>query len=140
MDWLPIMIVCLLSVFYFTAKSQDKWWQRLVFFGALVFLNTLFRMLDIPKQFAISSGYVITAITVLTPFFLYAYKTQWRNTRYLVSGMLTFALAVTFRTLDSTTEILPMGTHWLWHTFGGVAVFLLLYYIYLDDVKLIEVA
>jgi len=29
-----------------------------------------------------------------------------------------------------------MGTHWLWHTFGGIAVFFLLYYIYKDEQEL----
>ncbi|MFD2568041.1 hypothetical protein [Pseudotenacibaculum haliotis] len=135
MDWLPIMIVCLLGILYFIGKSQEKWWQRIAFFGILFLMNYGFRMLDLPRNFAISAGYAITAITVLTPFFLYAYKTQWKNVRFLIFGMVVFGLAVTFRTLDSVIVLLPMGTHWLWHTFGGVAVFFLLYYIYKDDLE-----
>ena len=50
--------------------------------------------------------------------------------------MLIFAVAIAFRTLDNIMIILPMGTHWLWHTFGGIAVFFLLYYVYMDDKEL----
>lgn len=136
MDWLPIMVVCLIGIFYFIGKTQKKWWRRFVFFGALVLLNYLFRIVNLPREFAISAGYIITGITVLTPFFLYAYQTSWRNVQFLVFGMIVFALAITFRTLDNTMELLPMGTHWLWHSFGGIAVFFLLYYIYKDDLEL----
>jgi hemolysin III len=136
LDWMPIMLVCLLGIFYFISKIYREWWKRILFFIILVGVNFGFRKLSLPRGFAISVGYAITALSVLTPFFLYAYKTQWKNVRFLLIGMLIFTLAITFRTLDGKVVLLPMGTHWLWHIFGGIAVFFLLYYIYRDDLEL----
>lgn len=132
LDWLPIMVVCLGGIIYFINKIKKKWWQRIVVFLGLMFLSSLPRMINLPSAYKISFGYAITAITVLTPFIWYAYKTNWKNTYLILLGTLIFGVAVTFRTLDNTITLLPMGTHWLWHTFGGVAVFFLLLYIYKD--------
>ncbi|MFY0631350.1 MAG: ceramidase domain-containing protein [Flavobacteriaceae bacterium] len=136
MDWLPIMIVCLLGIIYFIGKIRKKWWERLLIFAGVFLLTSLPRLIELPNGFRISMGYAITAITVLTPFFWYAYLQKWENVKDLILGMVIFGIAVTFRTLDTKVELLPMGTHWLWHTFGGVAVFFLLLYIYKDDLKL----
>ncbi|TYP98305.1 ceramidase [Tenacibaculum adriaticum] len=136
LDWLPIMIVCLGGIFYFITKVKKKWWQRILLFLGLLFLSIFPRRIPLPEGFRISFGYVLTAITVLTPFVWYAYKTNWKNVQFILYGILFFGLAIAFRTLDNKLMILPMGTHWLWHTFGGVAVFFLLLYIYKDKEEL----
>lgn len=135
MDWLPIMIVCLAGIIYFIGKIKKSWWQRVLLFLGIFVLTSLPRFMDIPANYRISVGYAFTGIAVLTPFFWYAYLQRWENVRFLIFGLLTFAMAISFRTLDYTTEILPMGTHWLWHVFGGIAVFFLLYYIYKDNLR-----
>jgi len=42
---------------------------------------------------------------------------------------------VLFRVLDKRLDFdfFWMGTHWLWHLFGGTAVFFILQYIYRDN-------
>jgi hemolysin III len=135
MDWLPIMIVCLAGILYFIGKIRKQWWQRVFIFLSILLLTSLPRFIDIPNNYRISVGYAFTGIAVLTPFFWYAYLQRWKNVRFLILGLLIFALAISFRTLDYTLEILPMGTHWLWHLFGGIAVFFLLYYIYKDSLE-----
>lgn len=137
LDWLPIMIVCLGGIIYFIGKITKKWWQRLLLFIGLIVLTILPRMLSLPKSYRISFGYLITAFTVLTPFLWYAYKTQWKRVQYILYGAGIFSLAILFRTLDNIMVLLPMGTHWLWHMFGGIAVFFLLYYIYKDQEDLV---
>lgn len=132
LDWMPIMFLCLAVILYFIWKIYDGLWKRIAMFLGLIFLSFLPRLIPLENTYRISFGYFITAITVIIPFVTYAYKTQWKNARYIVLGFSIFALAVLFRTLDSIVELLPMGTHWLWHTFGGVAVFFLLLYIYKD--------
>lgn len=138
LDWMPIMLVCLGGIIYFIGKIEKKWWKRILLFVGLIFLSIMPRLLSLPDAFRISFGYFITAVTVVTPFIWYAYKTNWRNVKYIFLGFLIFGIAITFRTLDNTTVLLPMGTHWLWHTFGGVAVFFLLYYIYKDKEILLD--
>lgn len=135
MDWLPIMIVCLMATIYFIGKIKQKWSDRILLLIFFLAANIIFRSIPIPPQYRISIGYGITAFTVLTPFFWYAYLSQWKNVRLLLIGFLVFGIAVLFRTMDGQIELLPMGTHWLWHTFGGVAVFFLLYFVYRDDLE-----
>lgn len=138
LDWLPIMIVCLGGIVYFLGKIEKVWWKRVLLFLGILGLSIVPRLLPIPNTYRISFGYFITALTVVGPFVWYAFKTHWKNAKLILFGFLIFALAVTFRTLDnlvvkgSLDPVLPMGTHWLWHTFGGVAVFFLLHYIYKD--------
>lgn len=139
MDWLPIMIVCLAGIIYFIGKVRKQWWQRVLIFAGILFLTSFPRFINIPADYRISVGYAFTGIGVLTPFFWYAYLQNWKNVRFLILGLLSFVVAVSFRTLDYTIELLPMGTHWLWHLFGGIAVFFLLYYIYLDNLRTNEV-
>lgn len=136
LDGLPIMVVCLAGIVYFINKIQKTWWKRILLFVGLLSLSILPRFLPISKTHRISFGYVVTAFTVIIPFVWYAYKTHWKNSKFILLGFLIFGVAVTFRTLDTVTVILPMGTHWLWHTFGGIAVFFLLYYIYIDRKEL----
>lgn len=136
LDWLPIMLVCLGGIVYFITKIKKKWWERLLFFLGLMLLSFLPRLIILPNEYRISFGYAVTAITVLTPFIWYAYNTGWKNVQLILIAIFIFGLAVTFRTLDNITVLLPMGTHWLWHTFGGVAVFFLLLYIYKDKEEL----
>lgn len=133
LDWLPIMIVCLGGIIYFIGKIRQKWWERLAIFMGLLVLSIVPRMLPLPNSYRISFGYLITAITVLTPFIWYAYKTNWKRVQYILYGAGVFGVAIFFRTLDNILVLLPMGTHWLWHVFGGIAVFFLLYYIYKDQ-------
>ncbi|CAM1372549.1 Probable transmembrane hypothetical protein [Tenacibaculum litopenaei] len=137
LDWLPIMIVCLGGILYFIGKITPVWWQRTGLLVAILVATILPRFLSLPDSFRISFGYVMTAIAVIAPFLYYAYLTAWKRVHYIGLGLVFFALAIVFRTLDSLVVLLPMGTHWLWHTFGGVAVFFLLLYIYKDREALI---
>jgi hypothetical protein len=138
LDWLPIMIVCLGAIIYFIGKITVIWWKRLLIFLAFLIFSIVPRMISLPDTIRISFGYIITALSVVMPFLWYAYKTKWKNVAYIVIGFLIFGVAISFRTLDNLvvsgeiSPILPMGTHWLWHTFGGFAVFSLLLYIYKD--------
>ncbi|TDQ27930.1 ceramidase domain-containing protein [Tenacibaculum caenipelagi] len=136
LDWIPIMIVCLGAIIYFIRKIKKKWWQRIGILLGMLIVSILPRFLPIPIGYRTSFGYAVTALAVVTPLVWYAYKTHWRNVKYIAYGGAVFGIALLFRTLDKKVELLPMGTHWLWHTFGGIAVFFLLYYIYKDEQEL----
>lgn len=136
LDWLPIMIVCLGSIVYFVGKIKKKRGQQVALFLGLLCLSVVPRFLPIPQAYKISFGYVVTAITLLIPFIWYAYKTKWKRAEYIAYGIVIFGVAILFRTLDNLVVIFPMGTHWLWHLFGGIAVFFLLYYIYKNQEEL----
>ncbi len=136
LDWIPIMLVCIGAIGYLITKIYNHWWKRITIFISLIIISILVRRLPLPSNYRISFGYLVTSLTLIIPFIWYAYKTQWKNINYILTGFIVFGLALVFRTLDNTINILPMGTHWLWHIFGGIAVFYLLKYLYLDVQKL----
>jgi len=47
--------------------------------------------------------------------------------KLLFSAAAVFAISIVFRSIDNATcEMLPVGTHFLWHTLNGVVLYLLL--------------
>lgn len=133
LDWVPIMLLCSAAVIYFIFKVVANPWQRVFVITVIFGLSFLVRSLPIPPEFRISLGYVITAVTVLIPILAYLYKTQFKFYPYLILAFGIFGLAVFFRTIDFAQTFLPMGTHWLWHFFGGLAVHCLIAYIFKDN-------
>ncbi|MEW7289419.1 ceramidase domain-containing protein [Aquimarina sp. 2304DJ70-9] len=137
MDWVPIMILCMAAVFYFIFKLFHTWWKRLLALVLIFAVSFTIRLLPMPSMIRISLGYVITAITVLSPIVLYLIKTNGKHKELIISAVLSFVLAVSFRSLDKVleTDFLYMGTHWLWHLFGGISVFYLMLYLYRDKLN-----
>lgn len=137
MDWVPIMILCMSAVFYFIFKLYKVWWKRILAFTIIFGVSFAVRTLPIPTIVRISLGYVITAITVLLPILLYLVKTNGRHKEMIMLAFVFFAIAVSFRSADTfwETDFFYMGTHWLWHLFGGISVFFLMLYTYLDNLK-----
>ena len=132
LDWFPIMVVCFGGIVYFINKIKNTWRQRFFLYAIFFLILMIPRILNLPKVYRISFGYVVTALSVITPFIWYAYLTKWKNFKDIVLSIFIFCIAICFRTLDNLVVLLPMGTHWLWHTFGGISVFFLLNYIYKD--------
>ncbi|KAB1160010.1 MULTISPECIES: ceramidase [Tenacibaculum] len=133
LDWIPIMLLSLMGVVFFIFKVKKGWKSRLLIITSIIVLSILPRMLPIPEEYDSSVNYLITAISLVGPIFWYLYLTHWKHAKLMILACVIFLIAVFFRTLDNLAIILPMGTHWLWHTFGGISVFFLLYYIYKDE-------
>lgn len=137
MDWVPIMILCMSAVFYFIFKLYKSWWKRLLAIVLIFTVSFLVRQLPIPNVIRISLGYVITAVTVLLPITLYLIKTRGVDKELVILAVVSFVVAVSFRSADKILQIewLYMGTHWLWHLFGGISVFFLMLYVYRDKLQ-----
>lgn len=133
MDWVPIMVLCLAATIYFICKTTPSVLYRTLWIIATFGLNIGIRMLPIPKGLSISIGYTVTAIAVLLPLFAYCYKRNWYKLYLLCLAVGSFILAISCRIADKRFDILPMGSHWLWHSFGAIAVYFLMRYIYEDD-------
>lgn len=134
MDWVPIVLLCGACAVYFTFKATQGWTARIILIVIIAALNIIPRWINFPIGYRTSIGYIGTAVAVLLPIVVYAYRTLWYRMRYLGLGILSFMLAVGCRTLDKKFDFdfLWMGTHWLWHLLGGIAVFWIMYYIYED--------
>lgn len=133
LDWMPIMFLCLSLVVYFIFKILPIWWQRLVCLILIFGASYVLRALPIPNALRISLGYVITALTILLPVLWYLFQTKFKNVLWVVLAFVVFACAIYFRSIDLGQTYFPMGTHWLWHFFGGVAVHFLIVYIFKDN-------
>jgi len=137
MDWVPIVLLCLACSIYFVVRANTKLMSKLILVGIILLLNLVPRFVELPKGFNNSIGYVGTVAAVVLPLLFYGRSTQWRNFWNICFAVIAFLVAISFRTLDTFQDIniFYMGTHWLWHTFGAVAVFFLMRYIYLDNEK-----
>lgn len=136
MDWLPIVVLCLACVVLFARRARMPW----TVLGPLLVLPfalrwTTYRVLEVPPAIGMNVGYTVMGLTVLMPIVWHLRTSRWTNWPWMTTSAACFGLAVTFRSLDHSPLMawMPMGTHWLWHTLGGIAVFFLVGYIWLDD-------
>lgn len=133
LDWVPIMVLCGALAVYFICKLVPNWWKRLCFVVLLFGASFVLRQLPIGDHLKISLGYIVTALTILIPQLWYMYKTKWANTRPVALAFFFFGLAICFRSIDLQQDFFTMGTHWLWHLFGGFAVHFLIAYVFKDN-------
>ena len=137
MDWVPIVGLCLACSIYFLIRAKTTLLSKIILLVLVLLLNILPRWLDLPARFSTSIGYVGMGAAVVLPLLFYGKSTGWRYFKNIIFAMVSFVAAVCFRTLDKLQDLdmFWMGTHWLWHTLGAVAVFFLMRYIYLDQEK-----
>ena len=133
LDWVPIMLLCLALIAYLVSKIVNTLRSRSLLFLALMALFFGLRYLPMSDTLRISLGYIITALTLALPFLFYLKKTHWKNAGLVFTAFAVFGAAVYFRSIDLEQDWFPMGTHWLWHLLGGVAVHLLISYLYKDN-------
>ena len=133
LDWMPIMFLCGALVIYFIFKLVNSWWQRLFWIIVLLGASFVLRILPLPSDVRISLGYIITAATILVPITWYLIKTKGENLGLVVIAFVVFGIAIFFRSIDLHQKFFPMGTHWLWHLLGGIAVHFLISYIFKDN-------
>ncbi len=135
MDWVPIFILSVSAVIYFFRKLGVHWFIMLVlvlFPFALMF--ALENIPSLPRSMKNLIEYTSLALVILIPIFSYLRKTNWLFMNRILVGLALFCIAIFFRTLDNTAisnEYFSMGTHFLWHTFGALAVHFVISYLYL---------
>jgi len=137
MDWMPAFIMNLILAGYFWYKIVGKVWKSVVIVF-LFYALTIFLMMSIGSYANIETvniGYLLIGISIFLPIILFLIRTNFSKWHLIVITILLLSLSLLFRTLDYPTpnpfpEILPQGTHFLWHIFSAGAVFSLGYYLY----------
>ena len=133
MDWMPIMILALTAAFWLWRGITGR-----SLFAALAmelsFLPTMLvhNLPGLKHGYHISLGYSMMALTILVPAGIHC-ALRWRaGWPRLACSVAAFAVAIAARVLDSLAgqNLLPMGSHFLWHIFGGLAAFCLISYIF----------
>lgn len=131
MDWLPIALLCMLASMFFIIKVTGKWQSAiiaLVAFGLVeIGLRQLYMVYD--KHIMFSINYGVMVMMIVAPLLMLLIKTRWRNGLLVAAAFISFGFALFFRIID-TKALLPMGTHFLWHTFGAIATSLMFLFIY----------
>ena len=130
MDVLPSALLTLSISIYLWINIFRRWWYVLFVIipvSALRFAS--FRYLE--GSLAINFSYLITGIMAGLPLVIILYRTDFYKVTYAALGIGFFLLALLARTLDSQlNEFLPMGSHFLWHTFSAAGAYFVLGYLY----------
>lgn len=134
MDFVPISILSLSAAFSFWNRLTRRWYLSIVLLLLVGASGRLIgRVLSTDRTVRISLGYVSLALTLLVPLTVIVAKHAPREIVSIIVVVITFTMAIFFRIADRE-NLLPMGTHWLWHLFGGIAVwFLMLLVVRLND-------
>lgn len=128
MDYLPILLICLATSVYLSYLALGSWKMALLFvlsiFG-LAWLNIAL----MPRSWAININYLLLAAAIIGPSLLILRLTRYFQARFFALAVFSFAVAITCRMVDQE-GLLPMGTHFLWHSFGALACHLMIRYLF----------
>ncbi|MCO6431118.1 MAG: hypothetical protein J5J00_09680 [Deltaproteobacteria bacterium] len=126
LDFVPILLLTLLASLYFWHQVTGRLClAAFAVIGPFVAFRLLRAALPMTIGLRISLGYSFLAITVLLPAILFCWKHLPSKAPLLAYSAASFLIAITFRMSDGS-GLLPMGTHFLWHIFGGLSSFFLM--------------
>lgn len=132
MDWMPIMLITFAGSFYFFVRLWGKWWPPILLILAYFGVQGLLFSSGVAIQTAINISYASMAFMVLFPVVWFLKKTGWKNHQLVAAALVSFGLALFSRWADKFAWF-PMGTHFLWHLFGLLAVHLMMRFLYLAN-------
>ena len=130
MDILPSAVLSLSIAIYIWNMILKKWWYVLLIIVPTFFLRFLL-FGRLPHHLAINLSYFIAGFIIALPLLIILFRTRFEKWLEVVSAIILFILALSFRELDSfRIDWLPMGTHFLWHTFAAAGTYYVLAYLY----------
>ncbi len=128
MDWVPILVLCLMASLYFFIRIFGSWKRASVIVGIFTLIQVLlFQVFS--ERVSINVSYGLLALFILTPLFWWLKIQQFAHAYLIWLALGSFTIALFFRIADRW-EVLEMGTHFLWHTFGALACHCLFSYVY----------
>ncbi|MCS7022152.1 MAG: hypothetical protein NZ703_06395 [Gemmataceae bacterium] len=137
LDVIPISLLGVAGAVYAAIRlwGQRGWWYLPCVLLFYLTLNALlFRTLPASGsnvQWRVNLSYASLAAIILIPVALILVRTRFRHGGWVLAGLLSFAIAWFFRLVDQQMGLyLPMGSHWLWHSFGASATACVLEYFY----------
>lgn len=131
MDWLPILILCLMAACYFLWQTYGNLKKSILTVVLIVIVQVVIWMIGNYKDrhMNININYAMMGLTVLLPLIIYMRKTRYQHWQVIALALVSFLCALTCRIYDNYTD-LSFGTHFLWHTFGAIACHQMFLYIY----------
>jgi hypothetical protein len=130
MDFVPSAILSLSVSIYLWLKILKKWWYVLLIVIPVFLMRFLFWG-RLPAHLSINLSYFITGFFAGLPLVIIMFRTKFRMWGTVAGAIIPFIIALIFRETDTIHfSFLPMGTHFLWHTFSAVGTFFVLRYLY----------
>lgn len=130
MDVLPTALLTFSVGVYFWFKLIPSWWGT----ASIVIPSTLLRysMYSIfPEDLAVNISYFISGTIIFFPIIFYLVRTGFEKVRDIFLSVFFLVLSLMFREMDlRVVDILPMGSHFLWHIFSGVGAYFLAKYLF----------
>lgn len=137
LDVVPIFILGLAVSLYLWLRMGPRV-VHLAVMIAVVGLMMVLGQRTLPTHLAINVSYASQALLIVVPVVAALVRTRGRHAGWVGTAVVAFGVAWFCRLADPwEPPLLPMGTHWLWHTFGAVTTLALSEYVYrLDGVDL----
>jgi hypothetical protein len=130
MDLIPIYLLGLIVSLYWWIRIGPRLTHLLGMLVVFALLQVLGKW-QLPPAWAIQVSYASLALLILVPLVILLVRTKGRHWQWIATALASFAIAWFFRIADTwDPPLLPMGTHWLWHTFGAATTFALSEYVF----------
>jgi hypothetical protein len=133
MDVIPIYLLGLIVTIYWWIRLGPRFHHLLSMLVVLGILQVL-GMWQLPTAWAINLSYATLAMLILAPLSLVLLRTRFKRSGWVATAFVAFGIAWFCRIADYwDPPLLPMGTHWLWHTFGAITTAALTEYVFLIE-------
>ncbi|HCE46143.1 MAG TPA: hypothetical protein DET40_21575 [Lentisphaeria bacterium] len=131
-DYMAIYFSIMAGCIYLWHRITGNWFLVLLYsiLPALA-LRIIAGSFPVGEKHFIAVSYSTQVIMILLPVLIHCWLNKFRHLWVLALAFVSFAAALSFRELDAASgNFIPVGTHFLWHMFGGISAFLILHYIY----------
>ncbi len=128
-DVLPAALLSLTVGLYFWWKIVKRLLYVILLFIAFILIRfgTFFFF---KGDVAINISYFEAGLFILIPLILFIIKSRFYYVKYPALATLFFGIALLFRLTDhEAINIIPWGTHWLWHIFSALGVYCFFFYL-----------
>lgn len=134
LDWVPIIIAANIAAVYFWRTLIKSWVLAFVItYAPLAIFIASVRVFNFDMHF-LSASYAVLAVSVIAPIVVFVSTRPRVGLRHFLFAVLCVIAAIILRILDrhEAMSFLPMGSHFLWHTFGAMTCYFLVGYVYLQ--------
>lgn len=130
MDVGPIYILGFITAIYHWRLLKISWVKIfLIYFGCFVIPNIVLWSLDISNMQRQTLGYLTLAVPCALPILWHVKVQKYVHLKSVIIPLLLIGCALIARSLDAhpmVQQVLPMGTHWVWHSLGALTCHFLL--------------
>lgn len=130
LDVFPIQILSFIIIIFFWSRIFTK-----IHHTAFLIMTFMVVKLILVKYHMFPNStnvsYFLNGVMIFLPLVLYLRKTGFKNATIIISSMFFFIISLLCRQLDLySRDLMPMGTHWLWHLFSAAGAALLGLYLF----------